>query len=130
MSYRTLHFPGMTIDKIDCDGDTVLISIAYAIIIKNMEDAEQDTRWYGKGMLKVSDLAINSDEFPEFPAQVKSADIKNNQITYRNEAVIPMEFDGNVGITITFESLGKPVKFIGEHMGFEVSGQEKYIEHI
>lgn len=123
-------FPGMKINKIDSDGDTVNIDIDYAIIIKNMDDAEQDTRWYGKGLLKITELVIDSDEFPEFPATVKSADIKDNQITYRDDVVIPVKSHGNVGITLHFENFKLPVKFIGEYMELDLSGHEKYIEHI
>ena len=125
-----MQFSGMTIDNIQSDGDTVSIEIANAIIIKNMEDAEQKTRWYGKGVLTVTDLVIDSDDLPSFPATVLSADIKNNQITYRDEAVIPMNFHGNVGITLKFENSSQPLKFIGERMVFDVSEHEKYIEHI
>ena len=130
MSYRTMHFTDMTIDNIQCDGDSAQIDIGYAIIVKNMEGAEQDTRWYGKGTLTVTDLVIDSDEFPDFPAKVKTADIKNNQITYRNEVDFPINFHGNVGITLNFENYDQPIKFIGERMNFDVSEHEKYIEHI
>ena len=130
MSYRTLIFPGMQIKRIDSDGDNASIDIDYAIIIKNMDDAEQDTRWYGKGILTVRELVIDSDELPEFPATVSSADIKDNQITYRNEVVFPLQYHGNVGISLQFEGFAPTVKFIGEYMEFDVSEHEKYIEHI
>ncbi|MDJ0834042.1 MAG: hypothetical protein QNJ69_11005 [Gammaproteobacteria bacterium] len=130
MSYRTLIFPGMQINRIDSDGDNARIDIDYAIIIKNMDDAEQDTRWHGKGILSVSELVIDSEELPEFPATVQTADIKDNQITYRNEVVFPFKYHGNVGISLQFENFGHPVKFIGEFMEFDVSEHEKYIEHI
>ena len=130
MSFRTMQFPGMIINSIESDGEQASINIDYAIIIKNMDDAEQDTRWYGQGLMKISELVVDSDELPQFPAKVKSADIKNNQITYRDEAVIPIKYHGNVGITLQFEDFAQPVKFIGEHMTFDVSQHEKYIEHI
>lgn len=123
-------FPQMKIDNICLDGDQATLEIGYAIIIKNMDDAEQDTRWYGKGVMKVSELVLESDEFPEFPATVLSADIKDNQLTYRDEVAIPIKFHGNVGITLKFEHFDSPVKFIGEHMVFDLSEHEKYIEHI
>ena len=125
-----MQFPDMKIKSIETDGDTARIDIDYAIIIKNMDDAEQDTRWHGKGILTVTELVIDSDELPEFPATVRSADIKDNQITYRDEATIPIKYHGNVGITLHFENFDTPVKFIGEHMDFDVSEHEKYIEHI
>jgi len=130
VSFRTLQFPGMIVKNIQSDGDTASIEIDYAIIIKNMDDAEQDTRWYGKGSFVVTELAINPDQFPAFPANVTSGDIKDNQTTYRDEAVIPFKYHGNVGITLHFENFATPVKFIGEHMQFELSDHEKYIEHI
>jgi len=130
MSFRTMLFPGMKINKIDNNGDSANIEIDYAIIIKNMDDAEQDTRWYGKGLLKITELVIDSESFPELPATVKSADIKDNQMTYRDEVVIPVKSHGNVGITLQFENFDSSVKFIGEHMTFELSGHEKYIEHV
>ena len=125
-----MQFPQMKINSIHHDGDKARIDIGYAIIIKNMDDAEQDSRWYGKGILNITELAIESDDFPDFPAIVLSADIKDNQITYRDEVAIPIKFHGNVGITLKFEHFDKPVKFIGEHMDFDVSEHEKYIEHI
>ncbi len=125
-----MSFHSMTIDNIICKGDAVRIDIGYAIIVKNMEDADQDTRWYGKGVLKISELVIESDQFPSLPAQVETADIKNNQITYRDEVVFPFKYHGNVGISLKFEDFDSPVKFIGEHMELDVSGHEKYLEHI
>ncbi len=125
-----MHFPGMTVNGIKSDGDGAQIDVGYAIIVKNMDDAEQDTRWYGKGQLKITELQVDSDDYPAFPATVRSADIKDNQITYRDEAVIPIRFHGNVGITLHFENHDQPVRFVGEHMDFDLSEHEKYIEHI
>ncbi len=125
-----MQFHGMKINNIETDGETASIDIDYAIIIKNMDDAEQKTRWYGKGILKIEDLLLASDELPDFPAVVENADIKDNQMTYRDEVVIPIKYHGNVGITLKFENLHQPVKFIGERMSFDVSEHEKYIEHI
>ena len=130
MSFRTMQFPGMKINAISSDGDNAMINIDHAIIIKNMDDAEQDTRWYGKGLLNIEQLVVDSDEYPPFPATVISADIKDNQITYRDEAVIPIRFHGNVGIALQFENFPTTVRFIGESMDFDVSEHEKYIEHI
>jgi len=130
VSFRTIQFPGMTITNIMTDGDRVNIEIGYAIIIKNMDDAEQDTRWYGHGQFEITELAIETDSFPPFPATVSTADIKDNQITYRDEVAIPVKYHGNVGITLHFDNFDTPVKFIGEHMTFELSEHEKYIEHI
>jgi len=130
MSFRTMHFPGMKIAAIDSDGDRAIIDIDYAIIIKNMDGAEQDTKWYGKGRMRVEDLIIDSDELPGFPAIVSSADIKDNQITYRDEVIIPVDWFGNVGITLRFEGFDKPVRLIGERLKFDLDGHEKYIEHI
>ncbi len=130
MSFRTMHFPGMKISAISSDGDHARITIDYAIIVKNMDDAEHDTRWYGKGVLEISDLVIDSDNLPPLPATVQSADIKDNAITYRDEVVIPIQFHGNTGITLTFEGFDSSVKFIGERLTFDLSEHEKYIEHI
>lgn len=130
MSYRTMQFPGMKIKTIDSDEESARIDIDYAIIIKNMDDAQQDTRWYGKGMLTVSELVMESGQLPDFPAIVKSADIRDNQLTYRDEAAIPIKYHGNVGITLRFEGFDTPVKFLGEHMDFDVSEHEKYLEHM
>ena len=130
MSFRTMQFQQMKINEIHSDGDSVNIDIGYAIIIKNMDGAEQDTRWYGKGILQITHLMVDSDDYPDFPATVTSADIKDNQITYRDEVVIPIQYHGSVGITLHFEDFDRPVRFIGEGMHFDVSEHEKYIEHV
>ncbi len=130
MSFRNIQFHGMKISNIESNGDTARIDIDYAIIIKHMDDADQQTRWYGKGILQIEDLAIESGDLPEFPALVENADIKDNQMTYRDEVVIPIKYHGNVGITLKFENFPQPVKFIGERMSFDLSEHEKYIEHI
>lgn len=125
-----MQFKGMKISRIESDGESVQIGIDYAIIIKNMDDAEQDTKWYGGGVMKVNDLVIDSDDIPPLPAVVSNADVKDNQMTYRDEVVIPIQNHGNVGITLHFENHSSPVKFIGERMSFDLSGHEKYIEHL
>lgn len=130
MSFRSMQFHQMKINSIHSDGDSVDIDIGYAIFIKNMDGAEQDTRWYGQGILQITDLVVDSDDLPDFPATITSADIKDNQITYRDEVVIPIQYHGNVGITLYFENFEHPVRFIGERMRFDVSGHEKYIEHV
>ncbi len=134
MSYRTLVFPGMKIKSIStqaiADEEAVRMEIDYAIIIKNMDDAKQDTRWYGKGFLQISELIVQTGPLPDFPATVISADVKDNQITYRDEIAMPFNFHGNVGITIKFEDLASPIRYIGEHMSFDLSEHEKYIAHI
>lgn len=130
MSFRTLHFPGMKIARIDSDGDRAAIHIDYGIIVKNMDGAEQDTRWYGKGRMDIEDLVVDSEDFPDFPATVAGADIKDNQITYRDEVIIPIDWFGHVGITLRFEGFDRPVRFVGERLKFDLVGHEKYIEHI
>jgi hypothetical protein len=130
VSFRNMQFQGMKINNIESDGDTARIEIDYAIIVKHMDDAEQRTRWYGKGIMQINDLVIDSDELPAFPATVENADVKDNQMTYRDEVVIPIQYHGNVGITLRFENFAQPVKFIGERMSFDLSEHEKYIEHI
>lgn len=125
-----MQFHGMKINNIESNGDSARIEIDYAIIIKHMDDAEQKTRWYGKGILQIEDLAIESEHLPDFPALVDNADIKDNQMTYRDEVVIPIKYHGNVGITLKFQNFAQPVKFVGERMSFDLSEHEKYIEHI
>ncbi len=131
MSFRTMLFEGMIIKNIIISNDQADIQIEKGIIVKNMDGAESDTKWQGFGSLIVADLAICDDEnLPDFPCIIKSADVKDNQMTYRNEALIPIECHGNVGIAIQFEGSDKIHKFIGEKMQFDVAEHEKYIEHI
>lgn len=95
-----------------------------------MDDAQSDTRWYGRGCLTIDDLFRNPDELPTFPATLDSADIRDNQTTYRGEVSIPFEFHGNVGIILHVHGHRSPLKFFGESMSFNLSEHEKYIEHI
>lgn len=131
MSFRTMQFEGMTIKSIRVENDTASIEISNAIIIKNMDGAEDDTKWQGFGTLIISGLVISDEnELPDFPNNLISADLKDNQMTYRNETLIPVDCHGNVGMTLQFENQDKPLKFIGEKMTFDVDEHEKYIEHI
>ncbi|MEE8366506.1 MAG: hypothetical protein V3R76_12015 [Gammaproteobacteria bacterium] len=130
MSVRSMQFEGMTIGAIKRDGNRVEILVEHAIIVKNMDDAQSDTRWYGRGCLTIDDLFRNPDELPTFPATLDSADIRDNQMTYRGEISIPFEFHGNVGIILYVNGHRPPLKFFGESMSFNLSEHEKYIEHI
>jgi len=131
MSFRTILFEGMIIKGIAIADDLADIQIEKAVIVKNMDGAEDDTKWQGFGSLIIEDLVIcDEDDLPEFPCTIKSADVKDNQMTYRNEALIPIDCYGNVGISIQFEGSDKTYKFIGEKMQFDVAEHEKYIEHI
>lgn len=131
MSFRTMQLKGMTINNIQNNDDKVIIEIGHAFIIKNMDDAEQDTMWKGFGNLIIEDIVIaDEDNWPEFPVQVISADLKDNQMTYRDETLIPINVHGNVGITIQFDGCSGKYRFIGERMSFDVAEHEKYIKHI
>ncbi len=130
LSSRSIQFEGMSIGAIKRDGDRVEILVDHAIIVKHMDDAQSDTRWYGQGRLAIDDLYESPDELPAFPATLDSADIRDNQMTYRGEISIPFDFHGNVGIILHINSHQSPLRFFGESMSFNLSGHEKYIEHI
>ena len=131
MSFRTMHLAGMTISDIRIENDTAYIEISKATIIKNMDGAEEDTKWIGFGTLTVEELVIcDDDNLPSFPCEVGSADLKDNQMTYRNETLIPIQCHGNVGITLQCQNSDQSMRFIGEKMHFDVAEHEKYVEHI
>jgi len=125
-----MQFAGMTIGAIDLGGDRAEIRVDHTIIITNLDGAERDTRWYGRGCLTISDLYQSPDELPTFPVTLASADIRDNQMTYRGEINIPFEFHGNVGVILHFADDQPPLKFFGEYLSFSLSEHEKYIEHI
>lgn len=120
----------MVVSDISYQGDNAEVRFDYAIIVKNMEAAQEDTRWYGGGLIRIEEISEQVQDLPTFPATVESADIRDNQMTYRDEIAIPFAFHGNVGIQLRFNGDSKPVKLTGEKMSLELIGQEKYIEHI
>lgn len=131
MSFRTMQFAGICIKSITIKNDQVDIQLDKAVIIKNMDGAEQDTQWEGSGILIIKDLVLcDDDDLPSLPCLLKTADLKDNQMTYRDEVLIPIDCNGNVGITLVFEGETTPRKFIGEKMEFDVTEHEKYIQHI
>ena len=131
MSFRTMQFAGICIKDIIIKDDQAEIQLEKGIIIKNMDGAEQDTQWEGHGSLFVEDLVIcHDDDLPSFPCLATSADIKDNQMTYRDEALIPIDCNGNVGITLLLEGETTSRKFIGEKMTFDVAEHEKYVQHV
>lgn len=101
-----------------------------AIIVKNMDAAIEDTRWYGAGIIRVEAPLDKDLEFPECPVVLAGADIRDNQTTYRDEVAIPFNFHGHVGISLRFSELDEPTMIYGERMSLELDGHEKYIEHI
>ncbi len=131
MSFRTMLFPNITINNISIKNDQADIQLEKAVIIKNMDGAKEDTQWEGHGTLSIKDLVICDDEqLPAFPCRATSADIKDNQMTYRDEVLIPINCNGNVGISLLLEGENTPRKFIGEQMNFDVAEHEKYVKHI
>jgi len=131
MSFRTMHFTDITVKNINIHNDQIEIQLEKATIIKNMDGADDDTQWEGFGSLIIKDLIIcDDDKLPNFPCQITAADIKDNQMTYRDEVLIPIDCNGNVGITLQFKGETQPRKFIGELMQFDVSEHEKYVSHV
>lgn len=131
MSFRTLHFSGTTVKSIIIKNNRAEIHLAKAVIIKNMDGAEEDTQWEGFGALTIKDLIIcDDDDLPNFPCLIATADLKDNQMTYRDEVLIPIDCNGNVGISIHFKGEAKARKFMGEYMQFDVGEHEKYICHV
>ncbi len=120
----------MTIASIREQNDIVEIEFTHAIIVKNMDAADEDTRWYGAGSIQLEDIEQRIGDFPELPAQLNGADIRDNQMIYRDEIAIPFSFHGYVGIEIRFAQSNTALKFSGGKMSLDLRGHEKYIEHI
>ncbi len=120
----------MIIDDIRHNTDRVEIQFDYAIIVKNMDAADQDTRWFGKGLISVEDLWHCSDDLPDLPATLSGADVRDNQMVYRDEIAVPFSFHGSVGLDLHFSDTDIKLTYSGERMSLALSGHEKYIEHI
>ena len=120
----------MVVSDICYQGDNAEIRFDYAIIVKNMDAAQEDTRWYGRGLIIIEDIFEPATDLPNLPETISSADIRDNQMIYRDEIAIPFPMHGNVGIQLRFTDWPKPMKISGEKMSLELIGQEKYIEHI
>ncbi len=129
MSTRTIQFNGMNITEIRRNADDIDIFFDHAIIVKNMDAAKEDTRWHGSGIISISSLEEDI-EFPEFPMKLAGADIRNNQMIYRDEVTIPFDFHGHVGLNMRYSGCEQTVSIFGEHMSLTLSGNEKYVEHI
>ena len=130
MSIRNIHFTGMVVSDICYQADNAEIRFDYAIIVKNMDDAQEDTRWYGRGLIIIEEIFEQATNLPALPATIASADIRDNQMIYRDEIAIPFAIHGNVSIHLSFTDWPQRVKISGEKMSLELSDQEKYIEHI
>lgn len=130
LSTRSIQFKGMCISDFVQTAEAVEITFDYAIIIKNMDAAVEDTRWYGAGKIRVDDLIDDDIELPDLPAELTGADVCDNQMIYRNEVVIPVDIHGHVGVKLHFAGGTQAIPIFGERLTLELSGHEKYIEHI
>ena len=120
----------MRISEVRRESNSVELKFAYAVIIKNMEAAVEDSRWYGAGVISIAELTDDEFDLPDLPAVLLGADVCDNQMIYRNEAAIPFNYHGYVGLKLRFEGYQQPVLIFGEKMALELNGHEKYIEHI
>ena len=102
MSTRNIHFSGMVVSDICHQDDNAEIRFDYAIIVKKMDAAQEDTRWYGRGLIIIEEIIESVTDLPTLPASLTSADIRDNQMIYRDEIAIPFTIHGNVGIQLRF----------------------------
>ncbi len=130
MSTRTIQFNHMHIVEIRHNAGGINITFSDATIIKNMDAAEEDTRWYGSGAIHIQAPVDDNFNLPECPAVLVGADVRDNQMIYRDEVVIPFNFHGHVGIDLRFSGLDESFSIYGERISLELNGHEKYIEHI
>ena len=130
MSTRSIQFEGMQVAGFHRESDSFELTFDYAAIIKNMDAAVEDSRWYGAGIIRITGLLDNDFDLPDPPVTLLGADVCDNQMIYRNEAAIPFSYHGHVGLKLRFEGYQQAVLIFGEKMSLELSGHEKYIEHI
>ncbi|MFT5504439.1 MAG: hypothetical protein ACI845_001597 [Gammaproteobacteria bacterium] len=130
MSISHIQFPEMLISSIEIESNMAKINVSHAFIVKMMEGAEEDTRWYGSGQFIVNDLIEQPGRLPACPLVLSDADLRDNQMTYRGSSSIPFRYEGLVGLTLRLMDSSEKLVFIGESMSFQRIGQEKYIEHI
>jgi hypothetical protein len=120
----------MVISSIDIESDQASIEVSHAFIVKMMEGAEEDTRWYGSGQFTINGLLDHPGRLPAYPLVISEADLRDNQMTYRGSSSIPFQYEGLVGLTLRIVNSSEKLIFIGESISFQLTGQEKYIEHI
>ena len=130
MSTRSLQFNGMRISSLLRESNFIEITFHYATIIKNMDAAIEDSKWYGAGVIRLEDFTNDDFELPTMPAVLSGADICDNQMIYRNEVAIPLKLHGHVGIKLKFNDDDQIVSIFGENLTLDLIGHEKYIEHI
>jgi hypothetical protein len=120
----------MSINSIEVKSNQAKIEVSHAFIVKMMEGAEEDTRWYGSGQFIINGLLEKPNRLPACPIILSNADLRDNQMTYRGSSSIPFQYEGLVGLTLRITDSSETLIFIGESISFQLTGQEKYLEHI
>jgi hypothetical protein len=69
-------------------------------------------------------------ELPDGPGVCETADIDDNQYTYRNMIPIPLESRGRIRLELHIRDRAEPLIISGETIALTLRDTPKYIEHI
>jgi hypothetical protein len=124
-----LQLPGAELASIDEDDDTITLHLSRIHVVREMENAFEDSLWSQAGRLVIRYSQISGD-MPACPCRIAGGELVNNIYTYRDHAPLPLDWHGSVRCRLTFEGEQAPWTIEGSAMHLERIDHPRYIRHI
>ncbi|MGD2112167.1 MAG: hypothetical protein PVI50_02190 [Gammaproteobacteria bacterium] len=124
-----LQLPGAELASIERDDTTVTLHFSLFHIVREMENAFDDSLWTQAGRLVIRYTGI-SGELPDCPCRLAGGDLVNNIYTYRNHAPLPIDWRGSVSCRLAIEGEPSSVTIDGSAMQLERIEHPRYIRHV
>ena len=124
-----LQLPGAELESIEQDDATITLHFSLLHIVREMENAFEDSLWTQAGRLVIRYTGISGDT-PGCPCHIAGGDLVNNIYTYRDHAPLPIDWRGSISCTLLIEGDQPPVTIEGSAMQLERIEHPRYIRHV
>ncbi len=122
-------FPETRIDRIEHDGDRLVIHLPELFLYISLTGSREQTRWRQSGTLTVEQAEIDGP-LPDCPCALDGGDLHDHAFTYRDLAPVPIDSAGQVGCTLRIAGRSEPLDIRGQRIRLELIGERRYVGHV
>ncbi len=125
----TLQLPGAQLESIEQGDNAITLHFSQFEIVQEMENTIENSLWTQACDLVLRNIEI-SGELPECPCEIKGGDLTDNIFTWRDHALLPIDWHGDTGCKFSVAGSDAEFSINAEFLQVKRLEHPRYIRHM